>query len=363
MSLLSFSPPRFFSIAAVAFSLYYLSVAFSTTIVAGPPPTTMDPYQLLHIIRNPNGTLTRLEKHPESPAAPDPNPHLPVLSKDLTINPSRDTWARIFLPLRALNHSRSSLTKLPLIVFFHGGGFIFYAANSTYFHDFCVSLVQNTQSVIVSVNYRLAPEHRLPAAYDDALEALHWIQTSEDRWLTRFADYSRCYLIGGSAGGNIACNAGLRAAAEVDQLEPVKIQGLILIQPFFGGVRRTPSEQRLANDTILPLLATDLMWELSLPVGADRDHEYSNPTAERGSKGFDNITRLGWKVIVFGSYGDPLVDRQIKLVNPLQENGAQVESHFQGEDKHGAFVGQPTQGKALELYDTLKKLFNTPLVA
>ncbi|KAI9078225.1 hypothetical protein K1719_039839 [Acacia pycnantha] len=94
-----------------------------------------------------------------------------------------------------------------MIVFYHAGGFIDYAANTTYFHDFCVQIAQRTQSVLVSVNYRLAPEHRLPAAYDDALEALHWIRTSEEKWLTCFADYSKCYLMGESAGGNIAYNA------------------------------------------------------------------------------------------------------------------------------------------------------------
>ncbi|KAI9078206.1 hypothetical protein K1719_039820 [Acacia pycnantha] len=68
--------------------------------------------------------------------------------------------------------------------------------------------------------------------------------------------------MGESAGGNIAYNAGLRVAAEVDQLEPLKIKGLILVQPFFGGVKRTSSEERLANDTILPPPVTDLVWEL-----------------------------------------------------------------------------------------------------
>ncbi|KAI9076342.1 hypothetical protein K1719_041705 [Acacia pycnantha] len=118
----------------------------------------MDPYKFLHIVLNPDGTITRLEKHPETPAQPDPNPHLPVLSKDLSINPLRNTWARIFLPHQALDHSSSSsITKLPMIVFYHAGGFIDYAANTTYFHDFCVQIAQRTQSVLVSVNYRLAP--------------------------------------------------------------------------------------------------------------------------------------------------------------------------------------------------------------
>ncbi|TKY51231.1 Carboxylesterase 1 [Spatholobus suberectus] len=146
-------------------------------------------------------------------------------------------------------------------------------------------MVNHTQSVVVSVEYRLAPEHRLPAAYEDSVEALHWIRASSDPWL-RHADYSRCYVMGDSAGGNIAYNAGLRAAAEVDRIKPLKIQGLVLIQPFFGGTKRTPSESRLAEDKVIPLPITDLMWNLSLPVGVDRDYVYSNPVVDGGAKDF-----------------------------------------------------------------------------
>ena len=61
----------------------------------------------------------------------------------------------------------------------------------------------------------------------------------------------------------------------------------------------------------------------------------------------------------FGCFGDPLVDREIELAKSLEAQGGHVEGHFHGEDKHGVFVGQPTQGKAIELYDTIKKLFTT----
>ncbi|XP_028768565.1 carboxylesterase 1-like [Neltuma alba] len=333
-----------------------------STTVPGTPTTTMDPYQSLHIILNPDGTITRLEKHPESPASPDPNLSHPVLSKDLTINPSHSTWARIYLPRQVLNHPPSPPTKLPLIVFFHGGGFIFYSAASTYFHDVCVNLAENTQSVVVSVNYRLAPEHRLPAAYEDAMEALHWIRTSDDPWLTCFADFSNCYLMGGSAGGNIAYNTSLRAATEVDQLEPLKIQGLILVQPFFGGVERNSSELRLADDKMLPLPVNDLFWELSLPVGVDRDHGYCNPTGESGRKGLDEIERFRWKVTVFGSYGDPLVDREMELVKALEEKGVEAKGYFEGEYKHGDFSKEPAKALAKQLYKRIKKVI-TQLVA
>lgn len=77
----------------------------------------------------------------------------------------------------------------------------------------------------MSVEYRLAPEHRLPAASDDAIEATHFIKNSEV-WFKEHADYSSCYVMGQSDGGNIAYHAGLRSA-HFDDIEPLKIKGLI----------------------------------------------------------------------------------------------------------------------------------------
>ncbi|EXB80093.1 Carboxylesterase 1 [Morus notabilis] len=62
--------------------------------------------------------------------------------------------------------------KLPLIVYYHGGGFIFLITASSINHDFCSKMAANLTAAVVSVDYRLAPMHRLPAAYDDAVEAL-----------------------------------------------------------------------------------------------------------------------------------------------------------------------------------------------
>jgi acetyl esterase/lipase len=245
------------------------------------PNLGMDPYQRLQIVLNPDGTITRLLEIPETPPTSDPSLRIPVLSKDIPINQSNNTWVRLFLPSEALDNSP---TKLPLVVYYHGGGFIICSPASSIFHDFCVNMAIELRVIIASVEYRLTPEHRLPAAYDDAVEALHWIRTAQDDWLRKYADFSSCFLMGSSAGGNIAYHAGLRAADEVGHLEPLKIRGLILQQPFFGGIQRTGSELRLVNDPALPPSVSDLMWELSLPIGVDRDHEYCNPTVGGGSK-------------------------------------------------------------------------------
>ncbi|KAJ4719089.1 carboxylesterase 1-like [Melia azedarach] len=278
-----------------------------------PTNSTINPYEFLQIVPNADGTLTRdCSNYPSTVATPDPGNHtLPVLSKDVLVNHLNNTWVRIFLPRQALDSSFTP--KLPLIIHFHGGGFIILSAATKLQHDFCSNIAADLPAVIVSLEYRLAPEHRLPAAYDDAIEALHWIKTAQDEWLQQYANFSCCFLSGDSAGGNIAYHVGLRVAVEVDNILPLKIRGLMLNSPFFGGVKRTESELRSANNPLSPLCAIDLMWELSLPTGVDRDHEYCNPIVGGGSKLLDQFKLLGWKVLLMGATEDPFFDQSNRV--------------------------------------------------
>ncbi|KAM4075286.1 hypothetical protein ACB094_10G158000 [Castanea mollissima] len=298
------------------------------------PPSnpTTDAYQYLQIVNNSDGTITRHRKIPNTPATPDPDHPTPVLSKDIPLNQSNKTWVRIFLPKQVLHNPSTS--KLPLIVYFHGGGFIIYSAASTVFHDFCSTIAIDVNAIIVSVDYRLAPEHRLPAAYDDA-----------------YADFSNTYIMGSSAGGNVAYHAALREADQIENLEPLIIKGLILHQPYFGGTQRTESELRLANDPVLPLplFVNDLIWELSLPIGVDRDHEYCNPTVGGGSQRLEKIRLLGWRVLVIDCKGDSLIDRQIELVKMMEEKGVVVVSQFDQGGHHGVDLGDLSRAKALNV--------------
>ncbi|KAI5444684.1 Carboxylesterase 1 [Lathyrus oleraceus] len=168
-----------------------------------PLSQTIDPYKHLHLLRNPDSTITRLLQLPHTSPSSDTTFPITVLTKDITTNQTNKTWVRLFLPNKPLPNNQ----KLPLIVFFHGSGFILASVGSTMFHDFCVNMVDEIGVFVVSVGYRLAPEHRLPAAYDDAMEALFWIKSMEDEWLRRYVDYSKCYLMGKSAGATIAYHA------------------------------------------------------------------------------------------------------------------------------------------------------------
>ncbi|GER56654.1 alpha/beta-Hydrolases superfamily protein [Striga asiatica] len=129
-------------------------------------------YQVLPFIRVfKNGTVERLIGTETVPASYDPTTR--VLSKDISIPISRalNITARMYRPANATANSR----KLPLLFYIHGGAFFVESAFSPTYHNHLNSLVSKANVVGVSVNYRLAPEHPLPAAYQDSWHALKWV--------------------------------------------------------------------------------------------------------------------------------------------------------------------------------------------
>ncbi|KAK9056226.1 hypothetical protein SSX86_027316 [Deinandra increscens subsp. villosa] len=313
------------------------------------PRSDLDPYQFLKITQNPDGSLTRHAPLPSSPATPQLTTDSQLdLSKDIQLNSTNHTFLRLFRPV-----SPPPNQKLPIIINFHGGGFIVFSATSLPFHHSCSIVSAESPAIVISVEYRLAPEHRLPAAYDDAVEAVLWVRDQAlgvngcDEWLTELADFSKLYLMGSSSGGNITYNAGLRVL-DLD-LNPIKIVGLIMNQPFFSGVDRTESELRLVNDRIIPLRVNDLMWSLALPKGSNRDHEYCNPIQDQNAT--YKIKRLP-KCLIRGYGGDPMVDRQMAFADMLEAHGVHVTKRFDDEGYHGIEIFN--QQKAQVLYDDIK---------
>ncbi|KAH9788197.1 putative carboxylesterase 8 [Citrus sinensis] len=283
---------------------------------------SVDPFELLKISLNSDGSLTRHNKFPTVPPSASITDQL-ALSKDVPLNPQNKTFLRLFKPKDIPPN-----TKLPLIIYFHGGGYILFSADAFIFHNSCCQLAAFIPALILSVDYRLAPEHRLPAAFDDAMESIH-------------------------SGGGIAYHAGLRALdLDADHLSPVKIVGLVLNQPFFGGVQRTESEKRMIDDKLCPLSATDLMWDLSLPKGADRDHEYCNPIASVETN--DKIGRLP-SSFVGGREGDPLIDRQKELSKMLEARGVHVVPQFD-DGYHACELFDPSKAEAL--YKAVQEFVN-----
>ncbi|KAH0855535.1 hypothetical protein HID58_007927, partial [Brassica napus] len=129
----------------------------------------------------------------------------------ITVSHSNSTWMRLYVPVTALNDGVSS-KKLPLVVYYHGGGFVICSVDFKPFHDFCNRMARELNAVVASPSYRLAPEHRLPAAYDDGVDALRFIRTSDDEWIKSHADLSNCFPHGDKRWWYLAYNVGLRSA-------------------------------------------------------------------------------------------------------------------------------------------------------
>ena len=146
-----------------------------------------------------------------------------VVSKDVALSPH--SFVRLYLPPAAATAER----KLPVVVYFHGGGFVIGSAGSAAYHRCLNDLAAACPAVAVSVDYRLAPEHPVPAAYEDSLAALKWALSSSsvaeaeaDPWLAAHGDPARVFLAGDSAGGNIchhlAMHPDIRDDADGDDL-------------------------------------------------------------------------------------------------------------------------------------------------
>ncbi|KAK2989298.1 hypothetical protein RJ640_026681 [Escallonia rubra] len=224
--------------------------------------------------RRRNGTVNRrLLSMLDFKSPPSPNPVNGVKSFDVAVDPSRCLWFRVYVPTAA--------GKLPVVVFFHGGGFIYLSPDGKAYDAVCRRFARKIPAVVVSVNYRLAPEHRYPAQYDDGFDVLRFLDDEGNggKVLPADADVSCCFLAGDSAGGNLAHHVARRASENKFRL--LKVIGLVAIQPFFGGEERTEAEKRLVGMPLTTLPRTDFMWKAFLPPGSDRDHEAVNVSGPR----------------------------------------------------------------------------------
>ncbi|CAH9109976.1 unnamed protein product [Cuscuta europaea] len=274
--------------------------------------------------RRQNGTVNRRLLNILSIKSPATRNHVNgVKSSDVTVDPARDLWFRLFVPTAA--EARDS-NSLPVIVFFHGGGFVYLSADAKAYDAVCRRFARKVPAVVISVNYRLAPEHRCPAQYDDGFDVLKFLDNEKNKGiLPENADVSRCFLAGDSAGGNLAHNVAKRASEA--SFRDVKVIGLVAIQPFFGGEERTEAEIRLANiDPLISVARTDWTWRAFLPATeggreVDRDHEAVNVSGPRAV----DISKLDFpaSMVVVAGF-DSLQDWQRRYYEWLKRSGKQT---------------------------------------
>ncbi|KZV47668.1 putative carboxylesterase 18-like [Dorcoceras hygrometricum] len=264
----------------------------------------------------PDGTMNRrvfhLLDYCRIRVPPNPNPRNGVKTSDVTVDSSRGLWFRLFVP--TTQHSQN----LPVIVFFHGGGFAYLAPDFHGYDAVCRRFARHVPAVVVSVNYRLAPEHHYPAQYNDGFDVLEFLDKEKDRILPENADVSRCFLAGDSAGGNLAHHVAIRACRSA--FTHLKVMGVVAIQPFFGGEERTKAETELAEVDLLVSINGRLAVEGVLPEG-NRDHQVINVSGPNA----EDISKLDFPatmVVVAGF--DSLKDWQRKYYEWLKRSGKEA---------------------------------------
>ncbi|KAM0838521.1 hypothetical protein ACQ4PT_060900 [Festuca glaucescens] len=196
-------------------------------------------------------------------------------------------WDAVVVDRDSGGGAPAAAAPLPVIVYYHGSGFTLFSPAIGPFSGVCRRFCSQIGAVVVFVNYRLAPEHRYPAAYDDGVDAFRFRFLDDADAVPGFGDdvsvdLCSCFLAGESAGGNIVHHVANRWAAEHQpSAKSVRLAGIFPAQPYFGGDERTQSELRLEG--VVPVVnfqRSDFSWKAFLPVGATRDHPAAHVTDE-----------------------------------------------------------------------------------
>lgn len=202
----------------------------------------------------------------------------------------------------------------PVIVFCHGGGFVLCDLDSH--DDFCRSLARATGAVVVSVDYRRAPEHPFPAAPEDAYTALTWTAASHPG--------RRIGVAGDSAGANLATVLTLLAR---DRGGP-EIACQALYYPMLDPTRSRPSHRENAQGLFLTADHLRWYWDGYLPDPATRTSPYAAPLA-----GAD-LSGLPPAQLVTAGF-DPLRDDGLAYADALTAAGVPVTAHHHAGMFHG----------------------------
>ncbi|KAI9115004.1 hypothetical protein K1719_014017 [Acacia pycnantha] len=273
-----------------------------------------------------------------------------VSSKDVVISDHPSISARLYLPKSA----QSDAQKLPILVYFHGSGFCLESAFSFLDQRYLNLIASKANVIAVSVEYRLAPEHHLPAAFEDCWDSLKWVSSHStlsnagEPWLINHGDFNRIYLGGDSAGATIAHNIAMRCGAE-DLPGGVKLAGCFLSCPYFWGSKPIGSEPKEGHELSPPLLLWNFVYP-SAPGGID--NPAINPTAE----GAPSLAGMGCsKLLVYVCGKDQVRDRGALYYEAVKNSGWNGEVELfevEGED-HCFHILNPEIDNANKVFNRL----------
>ena len=232
--------------------------------------------------------------------------------------------ARIYAPKTL----RKTNGLAPCLVFYHGGGWVIGDLDS---HDVvCRKLAHEGELIVIAIDYRLAPEHKFPAAVDDAITAVKWVASNAKQL---GIDARRLVVGGDSAGGNLAAVTALAAR---DGNGP-KLAGQVLIYPATNFAMKHPSHSEPETSILLTHSVVKWFCNHYLNGPADIDNWQASPARATTLAGLP-------PAYVMTAGADPLRDEGDEYAAKLKAAGVPVTyKHFPGQF-HGFF----TMGKLLQ---------------
>lgn len=220
--------------------------------------------------------------------------------KDIQINGAQGKIpARLYIP--------EGKTPMPVVVYFHGGGWVI--ANNNDYDSTARSLSYQTKAIFLSVEYRKAPEAKFPAAHDDAYAAYLWVLKNAGSF---GGDPKRVAVAGESAGANLAMNVSIRAR---DQKVQMPLHQLI-VYPVAGTNMKTDSY--VENKEASPLNADMMSWFMKNYLRSTEDLKDKRINlVEADLKGLPPTTIITAEI-------DPLRSEGRLLAERLKQQGVKV---------------------------------------
>lgn len=235
---------------------------------------------------------------------------------------------RLYFPTeRAMKEGLKKGSAFPVLLFFHGGGWVTDSVEN--YDRVCSRMAQSTEHIVVSVEYRLAPEYPFPTGLEDCYAAARALYTAEP-FLQR-ADRQRITLMGDSAGGNLAAAVSLLARAR-GEFMPYR---QILIYPALNNcyTEESPykSVEENGRDYLLTAAKMENYLNLYQRTPADRQNPLFAPLLEKDLWGMP-------ETLILTAELDPLRDEGEAYAARLKEAGNYVEAYRIPEAFHGFFA-------------------------
>ena len=222
--------------------------------------------------------------------------------------PAGDIPVRVYRPTEADDHA--------LLVWYHGGGWVIGDLDGA--DVTCRELAARSGSVVVSVDYRLAPEHRYPAAHEDCYAATVW---AAEHASELGADAGKLCVGGDSAGGNLAAVVSLRARDE----DGPAIRFQLLVYPVTNHDYETGSYRDNAEGYLLTRDGMEWFWNHYLGPDGDGSHPHASPLRAASLSGLPPAH------VITAEY-DPLRDEGEAYAQRLQEAGvATTQTRYPGQ--------------------------------